>query len=98
MGWFAGVVAYVEVRSDLGDHSGAIGTLLYRMGASIVVTLSSSVTHAVLCSARSAIVRKAKSMDIRIVAARWVMACKEQLRRVEEEDWPMLTDTEDYRG
>ncbi|XP_022695301.1 microcephalin-like isoform X3 [Varroa jacobsoni] len=85
------VTAYVEVRTNLGDHSGSLAALLYRMGASIAASLNPSVTHAVLSNARPATMKRAASLGIRMVAARWAMSCMDELRKVEEDQWPVVT-------
>lgn len=49
------------------------------------------VTHAVLSNARPATMKRAASLGIRMVAARWAMSCMDELRKVEEDQWPVVT-------
>ncbi|VDO09759.1 unnamed protein product [Rodentolepis nana] len=80
-----GVVAYVDIRSPLGGAVSALTRNLTTLGATVMSTRNSSVTHVIFCKGDPDTMYWAEKRGIFIVTPAWVSACSKEKIRVPEE-------------
>lgn len=88
-----GVIAYVEVRSDLGDLSKLFAKHLHSLGAEISATLCKKTTHIVFKNGKPSTYKKGIEMKIPIVSVLWIDMCKKTLTKVQEDLFPATAPT-----
>ena len=69
---FAGVVAYVEVRTKHDNHSTAVRQVLGKMGACIEDKLTNDVTHVIFKEGRKRTKERACKLGAHLVSVLWV--------------------------
>nr|CDS25743.1 mitotic and DNA damage checkpoint protein hus1 [Hymenolepis microstoma] len=80
-----GVVAYVDIRSPLGGAISALTRNLTNLGATVMSTRNSSVTHVIFRKGDPDTKYWAEKRGIFIVTPAWVSACIKEKIRVPEE-------------
>ncbi|OON18965.1 BRCA1 protein, partial [Opisthorchis viverrini] len=73
--YFLGVVAFVDVKSSLGNPALAISSRLKNLGAEVVHSLTSTVTHVIFRNGSELTKQWARKRRVRLVSPLWVKAC-----------------------
>ena len=66
------VVAYVEVRTESDNRSGAIKRILQRLGARVEDKFTNDVTHCIFKEGKKKTKNKAEKLGIHLLSVRWV--------------------------
>lgn len=75
---FRGVVAFIDVRSELFDNSQGVKEVMSSLGATVEKTFNKQVTHVIFKDGTLATYSKAKKLNIPLISILWVEACKKE--------------------
>ncbi len=79
----AGVVVFVDARSEFGDLSGPIAAQVTALGGETSASFSPSVTHVVFKNGKKATADRAVKRALPMVSIAWIEKCKEDGRLVD---------------